>query len=76
MYDVTLYLMANPLIATGLGLLALLTIYNVLRGQTRVALGMWLVFVAALFYVWVQVSSDREGIDDAELVEPPQEQSP
>jgi hypothetical protein len=74
MHDVTLYLIANPLIAIGVGLLALLTVYNVLRGQVRVAMGMWLTLMASLFYVWVQISAQDLPSDD-ELVQPPAEQA-
>lgn len=74
MHDVTLFLIANPLIAIGVGLLALLTIYNVLRRQVRVAMGMWLTLMASLFYIWVQIGAQNLPSDD-ELVQPPAEQA-
>ena len=73
MHDFTLYLINNPFIALGLALLSLLTAYNVLRRQQRVAMGLWLTVVAVLFYVYVQVSGETEIMDkqDKQLVAPP-----
>ena len=73
MHGITLYLIANPLIGLGLGLLALLCAYNALRRQGRIAMGMWLAVVVVLFYVYVQVSGEAAEMDDSELVAPPGE---
>jgi hypothetical protein len=71
MRDVIFYMIANPFIGIGLALLALLTMYNVIRRQTRLAMGMWLLMVAVLFYVWVQVSSEAAEFNEIELAAPP-----
>ena len=73
MHGITLYLIANPLIGIGLGLLVLLSSYNALRRQGRIAMGMWLAVVVVLFYVYVQVSGEAAEMDDSELVAPPGE---
>jgi ABC-type spermidine/putrescine transport system permease subunit II len=73
MHGITLYLIANPLIGIGLGLLVLLCAYNALRQQGRIAMGMWLAVVVVLFYVYVQVSGEAAEMDDSELVAPPGE---
>jgi len=73
MHGITLYLIANPLIGIGLGLLVLLCTYNALRRQGRIAMGMWLAVVVVLFYVYVQVSGEAAEMDDSELVAPPGE---
>jgi|TARA_B100001964_G_C13750735_1_gene387369 lipopolysaccharide export LptBFGC system permease protein LptF len=69
--DVTLYLIANPLIAIGTALLGLLFVYNMMRRQVRIAVGMWLAIVAVLFYVLVQVSAETDELSDIEMVAPP-----
>ncbi|HJP30217.1 MAG: hypothetical protein QF689_13360 [Candidatus Latescibacteria bacterium] len=71
MRDVTLYLIANPLIAIGTALLGLLFVYNMMRRQVRIAVGMWLAIVAVLFYVLVQVSAETDELSDIEMVAPP-----
>ncbi len=71
MRDVTLYLIANPLIAIGTALLGLLFVYNMMRRQVRIAVGMWLAIVAVLFYVFVQVSAETDELSDIEMVAPP-----
>lgn len=71
MHDVTLYLIANPLIGIGLGLLVLLCGYNLLRRQTRIAMGLWLIIVAVAFYVYVQVLNESAELDKTEMVTPP-----
>ena len=68
---VTLYLIANPLIAIGTALLGLLFVYNMMRRQVRIAVGMWLAIVAVLFYVFVQVSAEPDELGDIEMVAPP-----
>ena len=71
MRDVTLYLIANPLIAIGTALLGLLFVYNMMRRQVRIAVGMWLAIVAVLYYVLVQVSAETDELSDIEMVAPP-----
>lgn len=71
MHEVTLYLIANPLVAIGLSLLVVLCGYNLLRGETRVAMGLWLIVVAVAFYVYVQVLADSAELEKTEMVEPP-----
>jgi hypothetical protein len=73
MHEFTLYLIANPLIGIGLGMLGLLCVYNILRRQGRVAMGLWLLIVVVLFYVYVQVSGEAAEMNDSELVAPPGE---
>lgn len=73
MHGITVYLIANPLIGIGLGLLVLLCAYNAMRRQGRIAMGMWLAVVVVLFYVYVQVSGEAAEMDDSELVAPPGE---
>jgi hypothetical protein len=71
MRDVILYLITNPFLGVGLVLLALLIMYNVIRRQTRIAMGMWLLMVAVLFYIWVQVSNETDEFNKIELAAPP-----
>ena len=71
MRDVTLYLIANPLIAIGTALLGLLFVYNMMRRQVRIAVGMWLAIVAVLFYVLVQVSAETDELSSSDMVAPP-----
>jgi hypothetical protein len=73
MHEFTLYLIANPLIGIGLVLLGLLCLYNIVRRQGRVAMGMWMLMVVVLFYVYVQVSAESAELNDSELVAPPGE---
>ena len=73
MHEFTLYLIANPLIGIGLGMLGLLCVYNILRRQGRVAMGMWLLIIVVLFYVYVQISGEAAEMNDSELVAPPGE---
>ena len=73
MHEFTLYLIANPLIGIGLVLLGLLCLYNIVRRQGRVAMGMWMLMVVVLFYVYVQVSAESAELNDSELVDPPGE---
>ena len=73
MHEFTLYLIANPLIGIGLGMLGLLCVYNILRRQGRVAMGLWLLIVVVLFYVYVQISGEAAEMNDSELVAPPGE---
>ena len=54
MLPITTYLLGNPLVAIGLGILVLLCIYNVLRKQVRVAMGLWLLVFVVLFYIYRQ----------------------
>lgn len=75
MRDVILYLITNPFLGVGLVLLALLIMYNVIRRQTRIAMGMWLLMVAVLFYIWVQVSNEMAEFNKIELAAPPPEVS-
>ena len=70
MHEFTLYLIANPLIGIGLVLLGLLCLYNIVRRQGRVAMGMWMLMVVVLFYVYVQVSAESAELNDSELVAP------
>ncbi len=73
MHEFTLYMIANPLIGIGLGMLGLLCVYNILRRQGRVAMGLWLLIVVVLFYVYVQISGEAAEMNDSELVAPPGE---
>lgn len=69
MLDITQYLIANPLIALGLGILVALCVYNLLRREMKVAIGMWLAILAVLFYVHVQAAA--RYADEQDLVQPP-----
>ena len=73
MHEFTLYMIANPLLGIGLGMLGLLCVYNILRRQGRVAMGMWLLIIVVLFYVYVQISGEAAEMNDSELVAPPGE---
>jgi hypothetical protein len=76
MLDITQYLIANPLVGIGLGILVLLCIYNVLRRQMRVAVGIWLVVLAVLFYVHRQAAQAYADMPDTDLVQPPGVEAP
>jgi hypothetical protein len=71
MHDVILYLIANPFLGIGLVLLGLLCVYNALRRQSRVAMGMWLVMVVVMFYVYVHVTSETAEFNAVEMAPPP-----
>ncbi len=80
MLDLTHYLIANPMVAAGLGILALLVLHNLRRGQPRVAIGMALLIFVAVFYISRQVLTVTEvppGLDgdvmqDMNPPEPPE----
>ena len=65
MLPITLYLIDNPLVATGLGILIALCVYNVLRRQVRVAMGLWVLMLVVLFYIHSQVGLPREDEMDS-----------
>ncbi|MDA0335619.1 MAG: hypothetical protein O2782_10670 [bacterium] len=73
MHNVILYLIANPFLGLGLSLMVLLCVYNALLRRTRVAMGMWLVAVVVMFYVYVQVSAQNSEMDAVDLAAPPSE---
>ena len=74
MLSITMYLMSHPLVAIGLGILVLLCIYNVLRRQVRVAMGLWLLMLVVLFYIYMQAADLHP--DTAEAVEVTPDASP
>ncbi|MFH1566674.1 MAG: hypothetical protein ABIL09_01650 [Gemmatimonadota bacterium] len=63
MLAITYFLIAHPLVAVGLAILVLLCVYNVLRRQARTALGLWLLAVVVLVYIYAKAA--------AGIVEPP-----
>jgi hypothetical protein len=65
MLPITLYLIENPLVAIGLGMLMALCVYNVLRRQVRVAMGLWVLMLVVLFYIYSQVGMPREDAMDS-----------
>ena len=60
MPSITYYLIANPLIALGLGLLVLTCIYSVVRRQIRSAMGLWFLIIIVLFYIHVQLADEPQ----------------
>ncbi|MBT3342737.1 MAG: hypothetical protein HN712_10780 [Gemmatimonadetes bacterium] len=80
MLDLTNYLIANPLVAAGLGILALLVLHNLRRGQPRIAIGMALLIFVTVFYISRQILTDedappgfdREAIQNLTPPEPPE----
>ena len=73
MHNVILYLIANPFLGVGLSLMVLLCVYNALLRRSRVALGLWLVAVVVMFYVYVQVSAENSDMNAVDLAAPPGE---
>jgi hypothetical protein len=71
MQNVVLYLIANPFIGVGLALLVLLCAYNLFRRKPRVAMGLWLVTVVVMFYVYVQVTAENDELNAIDLAAPP-----
>jgi hypothetical protein len=75
MLSITLYLIANPMIALGLIILVVLGIYNVLRRQASMAMGSWLLILVVLFYIYSQTSrpgaDGPHGIDEFDEAELP-----
>ena len=72
MLPITYYLIANPLIAIGLAILVVLCIANVLRRRVRTALGLWLVILATLVYVYMQAAIEqRERPDTVDIEDLP-----
>lgn len=69
MLPITQYLLQNPMVAFGLVILIALCIYNVLRRQTRVAMGAWLLILVVLFYIYTQAS--RPGVEEPDLPDLP-----
>ena len=61
MLDLTNYLIANPLVAVGLGILALLVLHNLRRGQPRIAVSMVMLICVTGFYIFRQMVVDAEG---------------
>ena len=61
MLDLTNYLIANPLVAVGLGILALLVLHNLRRGQPRIAVSMVMLICVTVFYIFRQMVADAEA---------------
>jgi hypothetical protein len=61
MLDLTNYLIANPLVAVGLGILALLVLHNLRRGQPRIAVSMVMLICVTGFYIFRQMVVDAEA---------------
>ena len=64
MLPITYYLIANPLIACGLAILVVLCIANVLRRRVRIAIGLWLVILVTLVYVYMQAAIEQRELPD------------
>ncbi len=69
MLDLTNYLIANPLVAAGLGILVWLILHNLRRGQQRIAVGMALVICVTIFYIFRQMAMDAKAESEQEVVE-------
>ena len=66
MLPITYYLIANPLIAVGLAILVVLCIANVLRRRVRIAIGLWMVILATLIYVYIQAGIEQREVPDTD----------
>lgn len=82
MHHIERFLAANPLVAVGLGILAVLCVHNLLRRQVRVAVSLWLLIVVTLFFISRQpvrrdapppLPPDDLDVPAGELVRPPGE---
>ena len=64
MLPITYYLFANPLIVIGLAILVVLCIVNVLRRRVRIAIGMWMVILVTMIYVYIQAAAEQRELPD------------